>query len=133
MKPLLIPITHSCLYWGIAGILSLYYGVRGIFIKIKFVKDDNIARANSKNEPWTEWDKYFIHCGQDFIYNVTGSLAGFSALYVECKVLTSIHDLSTISSGTALFVAFLSIVAVVGIGGVLPPILLMGRLFTKST
>lgn len=133
MKPLLFPITHSCLYWGVAGLFSLYYGVRGVFIKIKFVKDDNINRVRSTQEPWTELDKYFIHCGQDFIFNIVGSMAGFSALYVECKILTSFNDLSSMSPGTALFVAFLSIFAVVGIGGVLPPILLLGRLFTKNT
>jgi hypothetical protein len=55
-------------------------------------------------------------------------MAGFTALYVECYMFTLIKDWAQIESGTGIVISFLSLIAIAGISGVLPPILYHGKL-----
>jgi hypothetical protein len=130
MNPLTWPIAYPIAFWGIAIGLSLYYGIRGGIIQVHIVGDENVSRINNKLKPWEKWERNIVHCIQDVIYNFVGGLSGFAALYVECKIFIGIKDLSNISTGTALVIVFLSIFSVVGISGVMPPILLHGKLFS---
>jgi heme A synthase len=55
-------------------------------------------------------------------------MAGFVSAWVVAAVFKSVPDLTNISTGTAVLMSFLSIVAVAGIAGVLPPLLMYGKL-----
>jgi hypothetical protein len=112
--------------------VSLYYAIRGVVIQRHHVANENHVNVSQHLEPWSRKEFIFVHCIQDAIYNFVGSLTGFAALYVECRMFLAIQDLSKIEAGTGIFLAFLSILSVVGIGGILPPILLHGKLFGKN-
>lgn len=137
MSPLMIPITHPGFYWGLAFVASVYYGTRGVLIQRHQATNENIRLENREPEekPWTSFEITWVHCIQDFIYNATCSLAGFAALYVECKVFESIRTTGTLSNipgGTVVLIGFLSLIAILGISGQLPFILYHGKIFTSE-
>lgn len=116
-------------YWLLACVVSLYYAIRAIVIQRHHVHDENRQREEEKKLPWSSREIIFVHMIQDSIYNFVGAMAGFVALYLEYKILMSIRDLTKIDAGTAILLGFFPLLAVVGIGGQLPWILLHGKLF----
>ena len=132
MNPSIISIARPwvvCTYWSIASVLSVYYGVRAIFIQRRLVGDENAEREKRGLVPWSLRETIFIHRVQSFVYNFVGAMIGFVSLHLEYGIILSISDLANIQSGTALLLSFLSLIAIVGISGQLPEILLHGKLF----
>jgi hypothetical protein len=128
MNPFNVPLCYPLYYWIFAGIISIYQGIRGIFIQTH-----NVALENEVRQRWTLTELIIIHCIHDFIFNFVCSLAGYSALYAICKIFNIVGDFSKMEIGTGIFLSFLSLVALTGIAGVLPPLLYLGKLFGKSS
>src|SRR6266852_4953227 len=120
MNPSIIPIARPwvvCTYWSIASVLSVYYGVRAVFIQRRLVGDENAEREKRGLVPWSLRETIFIHRVQSFVYNFVGAMIGFVSLHLEYGIILSISDLANIQSGTALLLSFLSLTAIVGISG----------------
>ena len=67
-----------------------------------------------------KWDKRFLLQIDGAIYNFVSSMAGFLALKLDENILASITNLTDLGVGTAAFLSFLTLVAILGISGVLP-------------
>ncbi len=127
------PFSHPVIYWGIASLMSLYQGIRGIFIQRHTVAVQNVGleAADPKRQPWTLKEQIIVHRIHDFIFNFVCSIAGYIALYAICIIFLDINDLSKIETGTGIILSLLTLVSLAGISGVLPPLLLFGKLFGK--
>jgi magnesium-transporting ATPase (P-type) len=104
--------SHPSLYWSLALLVSAYYGFRG------FVYQTVDMRESWKKAP--NWKKVVVWYIQDTIYNFVCSMAGFIALFALYRAQASINNWHDIQIGTATYFAFLSLIALLGITGVLP-------------
>jgi len=81
------PVQHKPCFFVLAFLLSILLGARGIAIKMREVKHENIQAKQAKNEinrntvEWTLLARilHYVHAGVD---NSVGSLAGWVALYM---------------------------------------------------
>lgn len=128
------PVSHPFIYWCIASFMSLYQGIRGIFIQRHNVSVENagLEAAKPPSQPWTLTEQIIVHRIHDFVFNFVCSIAGYIALYASCIIFLSINDLSKIEIGTGIILSFLTLVSLAGISGVLPQLLLLGKLFGKT-
>lgn len=130
-----IPLSHPILFWSVAGVLSVYHGIRGILIQGWARANENIELLARKNpapgRPWTRSEVIYVHRVHDFIFHVVCSLTGFLSLFLVSMILTGVPNLSEIGTGTAILGSFLLLMAVTGIAGVLAPVLMYGKVFTK--
>jgi hypothetical protein len=78
------------------------------------------------------WKKVVVLYIHDTIYNLVCSLAGFVALFVLYPAQASINDWHNLQIGTATYFAFLALIALLGITGVLPRIFGRGGLTGKK-
>jgi hypothetical protein len=115
-KPLLLPVRHPSLFWTLGLIVSIYYGWRGLRIQLK-----------QKTQSWGKIDAIWVHGLQDSIFHFVSAMAGLAALYIECKIFLALPTMASIGLGTAVTLAFLSLLAVVGISGMLPSLLIKGK------
>ncbi len=129
MQLLTFPLEHPYAFWGVGIIVSLYYGVRAIFIQRHGVANENIDELKKGHLAWTLSEQIIVHRIHDFIFNLAGGLAGFAALYASCKVFNGITDFAAIDGGSAATLVFLVAVAITGATGMLPMLLVHGRLF----
>jgi len=67
----------------------------------------------------------------DFLFNSICSISGFVSYFIIRKIILGVSDLSKIDSGTAIVISFLSLVAIMGVAGMLPHILYYGKVFSK--
>jgi hypothetical protein len=58
-------------------------------------------------------------------------MSGFLAAYVFATISDGLTDLANIGVGTAILMSFLAVVAVAGVAGVLPPLLMYGKLWGR--
>ena len=131
MSILAFPSSHPIAWWVIAGFFSAYHGSRAVLNQRRWVDDENRRRANQKFETWTLREQVFIHRTHDCLFHVVCCFAGFVAALALSTVFCAIADFANIGVGSAVFMSFLGIVAVAGIAGVLPPLLLYGKLWGK--
>lgn len=116
-------------YWIFAVLASGFYGYRGILYWQHHVGIENARLKEEKLRDaeklvWTRCQRIVVHYIQDFIYNFVCSLSGFIALYFEIEIIKSLKGAYLdISAGTAATLAFLSLIAIIGISGALPRIL----------
>lgn len=115
IRPLLIPIHHARMYWELAALTGLYYAYRGWRIQLR-----------EKSKDWGMKDVVLVHGLQDGIFHFVCALAGYAALYVECKMLIFLPAGTPMSLGSAAALVFLSVLAILGIGGAIPSILIQG-------
>lgn len=136
MKFLSFPETYSCFYWSIALFLSLFYGLQGILIKLHETHNENVDLKKYERKEWSLLERIIIQCSEYFLFNFVCSMAGFVALYVECKIILSINGfegLTKIGSGTSVFLIFLSLIAILGISGKLSFIFFHGKIFGSKS
>jgi hypothetical protein len=109
-------IEHNCLFWVVALIVSSYYGIRGaVFCSVYRRKD---------MQDWKKWQKAVVWYVQDSIFNFVCGLAGFLSLRLLVPIWASFsRDFSNVSSGSAILLGLLSVIAILGISGALPRIL----------
>ena len=115
------------LYIILASLLSIYYGIRGIFMQRIHSDQLNIEIEKDKGRKWKKREIIFVRYIQDFIFNFVCSIAGFFALFLEYKIFLKIENIAAIDTGTSLLLVFLSLLAIAGISGQLPFLLLHGR------
>jgi hypothetical protein len=125
LSPLTLPIPSPCIYWGFAIILSLYYGIRGIYYQRHYVAIEN--EKNGSANKWSLFEQIIVHRIPDFILHFVCSMSGFLCYYVAGLILAKIPDISRIDAGTGIVLSFLFLVAITGIAGVLPPLLMLGK------
>jgi hypothetical protein len=67
MNPLNLPFSYPILFWLVAIILSVYYGIRGIFIQKHNIANENILKINNspKLNAWTLTEQIMVHDGQE--------------------------------------------------------------------
>ena len=116
-------VNSPYLFWIVALLMSTLYGIRGILWQHY---RENIPTDMKPSH------KIMLYYGHDFVYNFICSLAGFAALRLEANILKSIVNVSDIGVGIAGFLAFLSLVAILGISGVLPRFFYKGALIGKK-
>ena len=131
MNVLNLPMNHPGWYWTPATIFCLFQGVRALFIQRLNVASQKKFFAQS-NISLTKVDSAMIFYIHDFFFNFNCAMAGFVALFVVSRILSSVTDLSHMDSGTGIILAFLSLITVTGIAGVLPPLLMHKDLARKS-
>ena len=124
-----LSLSYPMIFCLLALMVSTYQGVRGILIQRHNIQNDNILKRNQSLALWTLSETIYVHRIHDFLFNFVCTMAGFVAWHVETLFLNRIADWSTIGAGTGIFLVFLSLVALAGVAGVLPPILLFGNLF----
>ena len=122
MSLLFFPINYPILFWFFAITLSVFQGIRGIFIQKRRVKQKNNIVGIEK------YIHYYIH---DFILNFICSIAGFLAYVIIAWILLKVKELDKIESGTGIIISIFSLIAITGIGGVLPHLLVRGKFPTK--
>ena len=129
------PTEHPVAFWIIAVVVILYHALRSIFNQRHWRSDDNARRKASKPplEPWSRGEQVFIFQIHDFLFHVVCATFGFAALQVLSRVFGTIPRLADIGIGTAIFMSFLALVGLAGVAGVLPQLLLQGRLFGKMS
>ena len=124
-----LPLSCPIVFFLLAMIFSTYQGIRGVLIQLHNVQNENIQNKNNSFKKWTLPETIYVHRIHDFLFNFVCTIAGFFAWYIEALIINRIAEWSDIGAGTGIFLVFLSLVALAGIAGVLPPILLFGRLF----
>ncbi|MFA6028325.1 MAG: hypothetical protein WC969_00590 [Elusimicrobiota bacterium] len=82
MSLMQFPVQHQCGFLGLALIVSTLYGVRGIAIEVREVKNENAQAKRDGKEEWRCWQILLVHYFQDFMYNFVGSLAGWTAVFL---------------------------------------------------
>lgn len=130
MNPLDFPKSCPYLFWTVGAILSGYQGWRGILIQRHHVDNENIglqAQAPAL-QPWSLGEQVVVHRVHDFIFNFVCSFAGFIAFYLISTLLPESADFIRMETGAGIVIGFLSILALAGISGVLPPLLMLGKL-----
>ncbi len=127
-------IGNCPVYWLIAVGLSLYYGIRGMLIKNRHVINENIQleKGQPPLTPWTKKEKVLVHFIQDFIFNAFCSMAGFVSLWILAHVFPSVDSSSKIDAGLAVLIVFLALLAITGIGGILPYVIVHGKIFSGN-
>jgi hypothetical protein len=133
VSPLDIPCKYPIAFWVTAAVISLYHAVRAVLNQRRWVADENIRRQASQPplEPWSLWEQIIIHRAHDFLFHIVCSVSGFVSAWAFAAMFKNISIRTDIGAGTAILMSFLAIVAVAGIAGVLPPLLLYGRLWGK--
>lgn len=120
MNALNIPLSHSIIFWSVAIGLSIFQGIRGIFIQIHY-----------KKGKWTK-AALRIHCIHDFLFNFICSMSGFVCYFIIALVWRGIPDCNNIETGTGIMLSFLALIAIAGIAGILPHMLFYGKLPLKD-
>lgn len=128
-------IDHPWIFWSMAAALTIYHGMRGAIINIRAVAADrgkaseqDKALARDKTS-WPQWQRIYVHYVHGFILNAVGSLAGFGALFPASEMYQHVAQRQNVDSGMAILFAFLVLVAITGITGILPEMLYRGGLF----
>lgn len=112
-------IHIPCWYVIIAILWSSYQGVRGVM--------EHNVHYNESNRVWSNLEKWIILFVHDFAFRFICTITGFIALFLIINLYGDKEILQNLSSGAAVFLVFLSVVAIMGIGGQLHYILLMGK------
>lgn len=133
MSPFDIPFKYPVPFWATAAVVSLYHAVRAVLNQRRWVADENIRRqANQPSlQPWSLWEQIIIHRAHDFLFHIVCSVSGFISAWAFATMFKNISTCADIGAGTAILMSFLAIISVAGIAGVLPPLLLYGRLWGK--
>ena len=115
-------------YIIIAILWSTYQGIRGA-IEHRLNYENRLSQAKNANTPinkWKPWEKWTILYIHDFAFRFICTISGFVSLYFAVDLSKGkIDDLST---GSFVFLAFLYLIGVIGIGGQLHYVILMGKL-----
>ena len=101
-------------FWLLAILLSAYYGIRGWVYQTIYRDEKN------KVAPTPTWKRVVVWYVQDAIYNFICSMAGFIALFLLIRAHDTLNDWYGIEIGTATYLVFLTLLAVLGTSGVLP-------------
>jgi hypothetical protein len=128
---LAIPVAHGVIWWVAAILFSGYHGSRAILNQRRWVEDENKQRAEKGLSTWTLPEQVYIYRAHDCLFHVVCCLSGFVSAYALSMMFHRIVDFADIGVGSAIFMSFLGIVAIAGIAGVLPPLLLYGRLWGR--
>ena len=132
MTPFDFPSTHSNWFWLIAFVVTAYHATRAVFHQIRWREDENTGRAARNLKPWSLAEQVFIHRIHDALFHVVCSMGGFLAVHTFARVFNAIGSLSEIGAGTAILMSFLALVGLAGVAGVLPQILLYGKLLNRG-
>jgi hypothetical protein len=116
-------VNTAWLFWTVSIALSSYYAYRGWL----YERYDPYVKPQD-NQKMSKWDRRFLLNIHGSIYNFIASMAGFFALKQTEEILRSIGNLHDIGIGTAALVSFLTLVAILGISGVLPRFFWRGAL-----
>ena len=109
------PINHGKIFFIFAMMFSVYFAIRAIFIQLDaFKKDSCICKFVFM---WVLWDMNF---------NFVGSAAGWSALYLLSYYAGKIKNINT--AGGGIVFVFLILLSITGISGMLPQMLVQGKL-----
>ena len=120
-------VKTPCLFWAVSLIVSSLYGFRAWI----YQHYDPYLKSE-KSKEMKKWERVVVLHAHDFIYNFVCSMAGFHSLKLEVKILESITNLSGISVGTAAFLGLLTLIAIMGISGVLPRFFWKGALISSK-
>ena len=117
------------LFWMTAGLVSAYYGARGVLIEVHTVRDADVQRRRDSREPWPLWQRVVVNYVHKFALNFVGCLTGFVALFLALAVYQHLGSPPRIEAGTGVLLVFLGLLSVTGITGILPEILYRGGVF----
>jgi len=115
-------------YILIGIVWSTYQGVRGA-IEHRLNYANQIQQSNqtekrlTKWKPWEKWMILYIH---DFSFRFICTISGFISLYFAYSL--SKDMISSLTTGSSVFIAFLFLIGVIGVGGQLHYVILMGKL-----
>jgi hypothetical protein len=115
-------------------IVSVYHGYRGYVLQrwteqTQKHESGQTAKSKSTNFVWfmSKTETVVVRYVYDFLFYSFCSIVGFAALWLAISivdVLPSIHDISGAVGG---LLAFLVVLAVLGIGGILPSVIQLGK------
>ena len=111
-------------FWAIAAVLATCQGIRGALLQRDLVGQLNTKRG--ANGPLSRPAMILAYQVPDVILNVACTIAGFVALAVISRIMSSVADPSQIGLGAGVFLSALLFVVVSGIAGVLPLVLWRG-------
>jgi len=103
-------------YISLALIWSTYQGVRGAV-------EQRLTHENN----WKRWEKWIVLYIHDFAFRFICTLAGCIALYLAFILVGDSAHMQNLSAGTSVFIAFLFLIGVIGIGGQLHYVIIMGK------
>lgn len=95
---------------------STYQGVRGA------------VEQRLKNTGWKSWEKWFVLYVHDFVFRFICTMGGFVSLYLAFILAGDKTDLLNLTTGTSVFISFLFLIGIIGVGGQLHYVILFGKL-----
>ena len=114
-KLIQIPIWYVI----IAILWSTYQGIRGIIEHNRGYKD--------RKQSWNTLEKWVILFVHDFVFRFICTISGFVALYLIYILYWDKDTIQNLTAGSSVFIVFLTLIGIIGIGGQLHYIILMGK------
>jgi hypothetical protein len=120
-------LSHVPTWYVLIGLLwSVYQGIRGAVEH--HLGRDYLEGADERQPKWKPWQRWLILYTHDFAFRFICTAAGFVALYLAIVIAGDVNNIRSLSAGTSVLLAFLFIIAIVGVGGQLHYVILMGNL-----
>ena len=110
-------------YLGLALLISIYYGIRGI-MEFRILSKQWSSYVNKES---SLIERIMILYIQDFLFKFITTMSGFMALFVACYVFPSTTEIKEIGWGNVLLLIFLFIWGIIGIGGYLTHLIATGK------
>ena len=114
----------SCIYYIFAALVSIYHGYRGYTFQYDFSRQQQ--KSGEISLYWTELKLSLVRDFYDAIFYFACSFVGFISLKYAISLLPKITN--NISGGFSAFIIFLFTISFLGIVGMLPYIIRLGKL-----
>lgn len=133
-------LTHAftdipCLYVLCGLIVSAYHAYRGYVLQRWTAQTQEhdaqeTARMRNTTFRWfmSQRETIAVRYVYDCIFHFFWSIVGFGALWLAISVSNALPNIYDIPAGTGALVAFLFVVGLLGISGILPWVIQLGKL-----
>lgn len=124
-----------CWFVVVGLIVSAYHGYRGYVLQrwtAQFQKHDVEQRA-AKDGTTFKWfmsssETIAVRYVYDALFHFFCSIAGFAALRLASSIFNALPNIHDIPGGTGALLVFLVILGLLGVSGILPHVILLGKL-----
>jgi len=124
-----------CLFIMVGIVVSLYHGYRGYVLQRWAIESQrHEAKQKAQKEGlcfrWftTPTQECIIRCLYDAFFYCFCSAIGFLALWLAICMFNALPNIYDIPVGTGALLAFLILLAILGVGGILPHVIHLGKL-----
>jgi hypothetical protein len=121
-------IDVPCWFVVIGLIVSAYHGYRGYVVQRVTAQSQRRDAEQQAAWFWSPVETFVVRYAYDFLFYFFCSIVGFAALWLAIYVFNALPNIYDIPGGTGALLVFLVVLGLLGISGILPYVIQLGKL-----